>query len=58
MDWTLLVDGQADPQHVHVQHDIDRRLSDLGTEFQRGLTELFFRSNNDLTEATQRYGVF
>jgi hypothetical protein len=40
MDWTLLVDGQADPQHVHVQHEIDRRLSDLGKK-EPGRTDVF-----------------
>ena len=31
---------------------------DVGTAFQDGLTELFFRTDAELTTATQRYGVF
>ncbi len=30
----------------------------IGNAFQDGLSRLFFRSNDELTEATQRYGVF
>jgi hypothetical protein len=29
LDWTLLVDGQADPQHVRVAQQIDKRLIQL-----------------------------
>jgi predicted nucleotidyltransferase len=30
----------------------------IGTAFQQGLTELFFHTDPNLTQATQRYGVF
>jgi hypothetical protein len=30
----------------------------VGTTFQDGLTELFFKTDTELTKATQRYGVF
>ncbi len=30
----------------------------IGSAFQDGLVELFFRTNEELTKATQRYGVF
>jgi hypothetical protein len=30
----------------------------IGTDFQTGLTDLFFNTNDALTKATQRYGVF
>ncbi len=29
VDWTLLIDGMADPQHVNVVHEISRRLDKL-----------------------------
>ena len=46
--------------------DVDASINDdrfaearsLGTDFQTGLTELFFHSSDDVREATQRYGVF
>ncbi len=46
--------------------DVDESINDdrfaearsLGTDFQTGLTELFFHSSDDVREATQRYGVF
>lgn len=31
---------------------------EIGTAFQRGLTKLFFESDDELTNKTQRYGVF
>jgi Nucleotidyltransferase domain len=30
LDWTLLVDGQADPQHLEIAHEIAHRLEDGG----------------------------
>jgi hypothetical protein len=35
-----------------------REAEDIGTAFQAALTKLFFHTADDLTEATQRYGVF
>src|SRR5262249_38770608 len=32
VDWTLLVDGQADPQHVAISHAITASLDDLGKQ--------------------------
>ena len=29
VDWTLLVDGMADPQHLNVAHEISRRLAKI-----------------------------
>jgi predicted nucleotidyltransferase len=43
------------------QAHVDPLFSDtrkMSTDFQSGLTELFFHSNDELTKATQRYGVF
>ncbi len=40
LDWTLLVDGQADPSHFDVAHDIARRLEDAGFK-KPGRTGLF-----------------
>jgi predicted nucleotidyltransferase len=35
-----------------------REAREIGTSFQEGLTQLFFKTDAALTEATQRYGVF
>ena len=40
LDWTLLVDGQADPQHKRVAKKIEARLVDLGMK-EPGGTGLF-----------------
>jgi len=38
--------------------EVFKEARDIGTTFQDGLTKLFFETNEDLTKATQRYGVF
>ncbi len=40
LDWTLLVDGPADPQHVRIGQQIKQRLEDLGKK-KAGVTGVF-----------------
>ncbi len=40
LDWTLLVDGPADPQHVRLRQEIDKRLVELGKK-EPGASGLF-----------------
>jgi predicted nucleotidyltransferase len=41
-----------------VQDEIFKEARAIGSSFQEGLTKLFFSTNDELTRATQRYGVF
>lgn len=38
--------------------EVFAQASEIGTAFQDGLCKLFFETNDELTKATQRYGVF
>lgn len=67
LDWTLLVDGLANPQHLDVVLDIENALRDLdleppggiGHDFQRALAGIFLEDNGTaLYELTKTYGVF
>jgi hypothetical protein len=65
-DQFLAILREADKRTALEKMDVDDTAADplfketrnIGTAFQDGLSKLFFATDDDLTKATQRYGVF